>query len=199
MSRTTGMVADPLGIITRESTEIKTKLADHLIVAVVIMVQKLMMIQLLVQHSTPCHSNLHFFVGCQHRPQANLNTLPDRVFLLTGDFQVTDHQIMAMSSAATTIDVMGSSRPKKDQSSTSSLRWQSPHPSQHHYLHQQYRQYNLGKVQAMHGDFGFKTPLDPHDRFLNRTLDGGVTLDVGCYLVELALLAAYDHQILISH
>lgn len=96
------------------------------------------------------------------------------------------------SSSATTIDMMGSSGPKKDQSSTSSLRWQS-HSSQHH-LHQQQRQYNLGKVEAMHGDFGFKTPLDPHDRFLNRTLGGGVTLDVGCYLVELALLAAYDHH-----
>ncbi|KAL7500403.1 hypothetical protein ACHAWT_008157 [Skeletonema menzelii] len=55
-------------------------------------------------------------------------------------------------------------------------------------------QYNLGKVLAMHGDFGFPTPLDPKDRFLNRTLGGGVTLDVGCYLVELALLAAYDHH-----
>jgi hypothetical protein len=69
MSRTTGMVvvADPLGIITREITTVvenKTKLADHhLIAAVVIMAQKLMMIQLLVQHSTPCHSNLPSFVG----------------------------------------------------------------------------------------------------------------------------------------
>ncbi|KAL7459731.1 hypothetical protein ACHAWC_011939 [Mediolabrus comicus] len=102
-------------------------------------------------------------------------------------------QSKSSSSSATTIDMMGSSGPKKDKSSTSSLRWQ-PHSSQHHHLHQQHRQYNLGKVQAMHGDFGFKTPLDPHDRFLNRTLGGGVTLDVGCYLVELALLAAYDHH-----
>ncbi len=45
----------------------------------------------------------------------------------------------------------------------------------------------------MHGDFSFITPVSPTDRFLNRTLGGGVTLDVGCYLVELALLAAYDH------
>ena len=67
-------------------------------------------------------------------------------------------------------------------------RWKKPHPSSHP------RQYNLGKVQAMHGDFGFVTPLNPSDRFLNRTLGGGVTLDIGCYLVELALLAAYDHQ-----
>eukprot|EP00804_Cyclotella_cryptica_P012963 CCRYP_002311-RA/>CCRYP_002311-RA protein AED:0.01 eAED:0.01 QI:293/1/1/1/1/1/2/3663/565 len=51
----------------------------------------------------------------------------------------------------------------------------------------------LGKVLAMHGDFSFPTPLSPSDRFLNRTLGGGVTLDVGCYLIELALLAAYDH------
>jgi predicted dehydrogenase len=66
-------------------------------------------------------------------------------------------------------------------------RWKPPHPSHP-------RQYNLGKVLAMHGDFGFETPLNPSDRFLNRTLGGGVTLDVGCYLVELALLAAYDHH-----
>jgi hypothetical protein len=91
-------------------------------------------------------------------------------------------QSQSSSSSATTMDMMGSSGPKKDQSSTSSLRWQS-HSSQQHHLHQHDRQYNLGKVQAMHGDFGFKTPLDPHDRFLNRTLGGGVTLDVGCYLV----------------
>lgn len=56
------------------------------------------------------------------------------------------------------------------------------------------RNYQLGKVVAMHGDFGFPTPLSPSDRFLNRTLGGGVTLDVGCYLVELALLAAHDHR-----
>jgi len=36
--------------------------------------------------------------------------------------------------------------------------------------------------------------VNPSDRFLNRTLGGGVTLDVGCYLVELALLAACDHR-----
>ena len=54
--------------------------------------------------------------------------------------------------------------------------------------------YNLGKVLAMHGDFSFITPVNPTDRFLNRSLGGGVTLDVGCYLVELALLAAYDHE-----
>jgi hypothetical protein len=53
--------------------------------------------------------------------------------------------------------------------------------------------FNLGKVLAMHGDFSFITPVNPIDRFLNRTLGGGVTLDVGCYLVELALLAACDH------
>jgi hypothetical protein len=54
--------------------------------------------------------------------------------------------------------------------------------------------YNLGKVLAMQGDFSFITPVNPTDRFLNRSLGGGVTLDVGCYLVELALLAAYDHE-----
>lgn len=58
--------------------------------------------------------------------------------------------------------------------------------------------FHLGKVLAMHGDFSFPTPLSPSDRFLNRTLGGGVTLDVGCYLIELALLAAYDHYKSIS-
>ncbi|KAL7544102.1 hypothetical protein ACHAXR_013580 [Thalassiosira sp. AJA248-18] len=53
---------------------------------------------------------------------------------------------------------------------------------------------DLGKVLAMEGDFSFPTPVNPSDRYLNRTLGGGVTLDVGCYLVELALLAAYDHR-----
>ncbi|KAL9185772.1 hypothetical protein ACHAXT_003549 [Thalassiosira profunda] len=54
--------------------------------------------------------------------------------------------------------------------------------------------HDLGKALAMRGDFSFITPLNPSDRYLNRTLGGGVTLDVGCYLVELALLAAYDHR-----
>ena len=54
--------------------------------------------------------------------------------------------------------------------------------------------FNLGKVLAMHGDFSFVAPWNASDRFLNRTLGGGVTLDVGCYLIELALLAAYDHR-----
>jgi predicted dehydrogenase len=54
--------------------------------------------------------------------------------------------------------------------------------------------FHLGKVMAMHGDFSFPTPLSPSDRFLNHTLGGGVTLDVGCYLIELALLAVYDHR-----
>ena len=56
------------------------------------------------------------------------------------------------------------------------------------------KHYNLGKVMSMHGDFSFATPLSPSDRFLNHTLGGGVTLDVGCYLIELALLAAHDHN-----
>ena len=55
-------------------------------------------------------------------------------------------------------------------------------------------EFHLGEVMAMHGDFSFPTPLSASDRFLNRTLGGGVTLDVGCYLIELALLAAYDHR-----
>ncbi|KAL7555240.1 LOW QUALITY PROTEIN: hypothetical protein ACHAWF_019041 [Thalassiosira exigua] len=52
------------------------------------------------------------------------------------------------------------------------------------------RPHHLGKLLAMHGDFSFVTPPNPSDRYLNRTLGGGATLDVGCYLVELALLAA---------
>lgn len=56
------------------------------------------------------------------------------------------------------------------------------------------REFHLGKVMAMKGDFSFATPLSPSDRFLNHTLGGGVTLDIGCYLIELALLAAYDHH-----
>ena len=59
---------------------------------------------------------------------------------------------------------------------------------------QQNHEYSLGKVLAMKGDFSFPTPIDPSDRFLNRTLGGGSILDVGCYLVELALLAAYEHE-----
>lgn len=65
--------------------------------------------------------------------------------------------------------------------------------AKHHTQSTQQIFFNLGKVLAMHGDFSFITPVSPTDRFLNRTLGGGVTLDVGCYLVELALLAAYDH------
>ena len=57
---------------------------------------------------------------------------------------------------------------------------------------QQKHGYSLGKVLAMKGDFSFPTPIDPSDRFLNRTLGGGSTLDVGCYLVELALVAAMN-------
>lgn len=62
------------------------------------------------------------------------------------------------------------------------------------YNHHRPTLHNLGRVLAMHGDFGFRTPLNQSDRFLNKTLGGGVTLDVGCYLVELALLAAYDYH-----
>jgi predicted dehydrogenase len=59
--------------------------------------------------------------------------------------------------------------------------------------------HNLGKVMAMKGDFSFATPLSPSDRFLNHSLGGGVTLDIGCYLIELALLAAYDHSNITSN
>lgn len=62
------------------------------------------------------------------------------------------------------------------------------------FLKQQTNEHNLGKVMAMKGDFSFVTPLSPSDRFLNHSLGGGVTLDIGCYLIELALLAAYDHH-----
>lgn len=85
-------------------------------------------------------------------------------------------------------EVSAASKSKTNVHSSLSVRRRDSHHSSHH------RQYNLGSVLAMHGDFGFPTPLDPSDRFLNRTLGGGVTLDVGCYLVELAMLAAYDHH-----
>ncbi|CAB9517627.1 Trans-1,2-dihydrobenzene-1,2-diol dehydrogenase [Seminavis robusta] len=46
----------------------------------------------------------------------------------------------------------------------------------------------LGDISAMRGDFGFPTPPIANDRYLNRDSGGGAMLDVGCYLVNLALL-----------
>lgn len=79
--------------------------------------------------------------------------------------------------------------PSSNQTATSTAR-----TTKHHADGAQQQSFDLGKVLAMHGDFSFITPVNPIDRFLNRALGGGVTLDVGCYLVELALLAAYDHE-----
>ena len=79
--------------------------------------------------------------------------------------------------------------PSSNQTMTSAMR-----ATKNHADNAKQHSYNLGKVLAMHGDFSFITPVNPTDRFLNRSLGGGVTLDVGCYLVELALLAAYDHE-----
>lgn len=46
----------------------------------------------------------------------------------------------------------------------------------------------LGTISSMRGDFGFATPIDIDDRFLNRQIGGGAMLDVGCYLVNLAVM-----------
>ena len=42
-------------------------------------------------------------------------------------------------------------------------------------------------VTAMHGDFGFTAWPDASSRLLNKTLGGGVMLDLGCYLVSMAV------------
>ena len=47
----------------------------------------------------------------------------------------------------------------------------------------------LGKAVAMRGDFGLVASRDPEDRFLNRTQGGGAVLDLGCYLINLAVMA----------
>ena len=46
----------------------------------------------------------------------------------------------------------------------------------------------IGPIYAMRGDFGFPTPLNASDRFLNRLNGGGALLDLGCYLVNLAVM-----------
>ena len=38
----------------------------------------------------------------------------------------------------------------------------------------------LGTIQSMNGDFGFPTPPNIHDRYLNRQAGGGAMLDIGC-------------------
>lgn len=46
----------------------------------------------------------------------------------------------------------------------------------------------LGSIYAMRGDFGFPAPPNASDRFLNRLNGGGTLLDLGCYLVNLAVM-----------
>jgi predicted dehydrogenase len=51
----------------------------------------------------------------------------------------------------------------------------------------------LGPITSMRGDFGFPAPPNPQDRFLNRSSGGGAMLDVGCYLINLAVLLRGQH------
>jgi predicted dehydrogenase len=46
----------------------------------------------------------------------------------------------------------------------------------------------LGPISAMRGDIGFQTYPDAQDRFLGRSSGGGAMLDVGCYIVNLAIM-----------
>lgn len=52
------------------------------------------------------------------------------------------------------------------------------------------RNQSIGTIMAMRGDFGFEAWPDSNDRFLNRTLGGGAMLDLGCYLVNIAVMVA---------
>ena len=56
------------------------------------------------------------------------------------------------------------------------------------YVRSVVQQRRLGDIVAMRGDFGFPAPLAPNGRLLNRTQGGGAMLDLGCYLVNLAVM-----------
>jgi len=71
--------------------------------------------------------------------------------------------------------------PSSNQTMTSAMR-----ATKNHADNAKQHSYNLGKVLAMHGDFSFITPVNPTDRFLNRSLGGGVTLDL-VHEIDLAL------------
>jgi len=47
---------------------------------------------------------------------------------------------------------------------------------------------NLGEIQKVTADFGFKATYDPNSRLFDRALGGGSLLDIGIYPVFLALL-----------
>ena len=49
-------------------------------------------------------------------------------------------------------------------------------------------QRDIGDIHAFRGDMGFQAVSDPFDRFLNKKLGGGATLDMGCYLVQSMLM-----------
>lgn len=51
------------------------------------------------------------------------------------------------------------------------------------------RRRRLGRLVAMRGDFGLTAAQNPSDRYLNKTQGGGAMLDLGCYLVNLAVMA----------
>lgn len=42
----------------------------------------------------------------------------------------------------------------------------------------------IGPIFAVRGDFAFQAIDDPNDRFLNKKLGGGATMDMGCYLIQ---------------
>lgn len=54
------------------------------------------------------------------------------------------------------------------------------------------QQISLGSIVSMRGDFGFATPPDPLERKLNRKLGGGAILDIGCYLVDMAVMVHHS-------
>lgn len=52
------------------------------------------------------------------------------------------------------------------------------------------RQKAIGEIKLIRATFSFNAPYDPQSRLLNAELGGGGILDVGCYCVSLARLAA---------
>eukprot|EP00635_Sarcinochrysidales_sp_CCMP3193_P002722 CAMPEP_0118917594 /NCGR_PEP_ID=MMETSP1166-20130328/17416_1 /TAXON_ID=1104430 /ORGANISM="Chrysoreinhardia sp, Strain CCMP3193" /LENGTH=501 /DNA_ID=CAMNT_0006857787 /DNA_START=96 /DNA_END=1601 /DNA_ORIENTATION=+ len=45
----------------------------------------------------------------------------------------------------------------------------------------------IGEAHTVRGDMAFQAIEDPRDRFYNKTLGGGATMDMGCYLVQTQL------------
>jgi len=57
----------------------------------------------------------------------------------------------------------------------------------------------LGPLMAMHGDFGFPAVPASSSRLLNRTLGGGSMLDLGCYLVNMAVMVVVSSANMAAH